>query len=262
MMMNLRSSTIAAFILAACAPVAVHAETIEVSGSTTLQKRVFESSAAGLNSATGLEVKFLPVGSGKGLLALVEGKVSVSASSEPLADTLESAKKTAVELEKPFAPPANLMFHELAKDVVVVIVHKDNPVPTLSKAQLKDINTGKVKNWKEVGGPDLAVKVVTSHTGSATRAVFQKQIMDSAEYVQGAAEIRTTKEEITAVGKETGAIGALSESFVAANPGKVRVVKGPEITRPLGLITVGQPKPEVQKMIDFYRSANGKKLIQ
>jgi phosphate transport system substrate-binding protein len=257
-----RLCTLPTLVLAACICAPAHAATLEISGSTTVQKRVFETSGAGLNSATGLEVKFLPVGSGKGLMALVDGKVSVSASSETLAETQESAKKAAAEMEKPFSPPSNLMFHELAKDVVVVIVNKDNPIASLSKAQLKDLNTGKIKNWKEVGGPDLAVKIVTSHAGSATRAVFQKQMMDGAEYVAGAAEIRTTKEEITAVGKDAGAIGALSESFVAANPAKVRIVKAPEMVRPLGLITIGQPKPEVQKLIDFFHSPAGKKLIQ
>lgn len=143
-----------------------------------------------------------------------------------------------------------------------MIVNKDNPVTSLTKAQLKDLNTGKIKNWKEVGGPDLPVRVVTSHAGSATRAVFQKQMMDGAEYVAGAAEIRTTKEEITEVGKDKGGVGAVSEAFFAANPGKVRVVKAPEMVRPLALITIGQPKPEVKKMIEYFHSAAGKKQMQ
>ncbi len=252
--------TILAF--ASLASASAVADTLEVSGSTTVQKRAFENAGANLKTATGMDVKFLPVGSGKGLMALGEGKVTVAATSETLNDTIESAKKAAKDMDKSFAAPANLVFHEIARDALVVIVNKDNPVTSLSKAQLKDLNTGKIKNWKEVGGSDLPVKVVTSHAGSATRAVFQKQMMDAAEYVAGAAEIRTTKEEINEVGKEKGGIGALSEAFVAANPGKVKIVKAPEMVRPLALITVGQPKPAVQKMIDYFRSAEGKKQMQ
>lgn len=248
--------------IACFVPVIASAAVLEVSGSTTVQKQLFEPAAAALQSATGNEIKFLPVGSGKGLIALTEGKVAVSATSEGLNETVESAKKAAKELEKPFAVPANLVFHEMMRDTMLVIVHKDNPVSSLTKAQLKDLHTGKIKNWKEVGGPDLPVKVVTSHAGSATRAVFQKQVMDGAEYAQGASEIRTTKEEINEVGKDKGGIGALSEAFIAANPGKVKVIKGTEVSRPLGFITNGQPSADVQKMINFFRSPEGKKLIQ
>jgi phosphate transport system substrate-binding protein len=253
--------SIAILALAGLTSAAAIADTLDVSGSTTVQERAFKNADAKLKSVTGMDIKFLPVGSGKGLMALVEGKVPVSATSETLNDTVESAKKAAKDQDKSFAAPANLMFHELARDSILVIVHKDNPVTSLTKAQLKDMNTGKIKNWKEVGGPDLPVKVVTSHAGSATRAVFQKQVMDGAEYVAGAAEIRTTKEEIVEVGKEKGGVGALSEAFIAANPGKVKTVKAPEIMRPLALITVGQPKPEVQKLIDYFHSAEGKKNI-
>jgi hypothetical protein len=87
-------------------------------------------------------------------------------------------------------------------------------------------------------------------------------MMDGADYVAGFTEIRTTKEEINEVSKEKGGIGAVSEAFFAANPGKSKIVKTPFIVRPLALITAGQPKPEVQKMIDYFKSAEGKKNMQ
>lgn len=250
--------------LLACASLAsaAIAETLEVSGSTTVQERAFKGADDKLKTVTGMDIKFLPVGSGRGLMALVDGKVPVSATSETLADTVESAKKAAKDMDKTFAAPANLVFHEISRDSIVVIVHKDNSVGSLTKAQLKDLNTGKVKNWKEVGGPDLAVRVISSHAGSATRSVFQKQMMDGAEYVAGFAEIRTTKEEINEVSKDKGGIGAVSEAFIAANKGQSKVVKTPEIVRPLALITVGEPKPEVKKLIDYFLSAEGKKNMK
>ncbi|WP_136416060.1 hypothetical protein [Herbaspirillum sp. ST 5-3] len=84
-------------------PAIASAAALEVSGSTTVQKQLFEPAASALQSAVGIETKFLPVGSGKGLLALAEGKVSVSATSEGLNETVESAKKAAKELDKPFS---------------------------------------------------------------------------------------------------------------------------------------------------------------
>lgn len=233
-----------------------------ISGSTTVQKRIIEPGAAKLKEATGVDVKFQGVGTGKGMIALADGKVTVAAASETLAEANDSAKKQAADAGGSYAAPGGLKFHELAKDSVVVIVNKDNPVSALSKDQLKSIKTGKVKNWKEVGGPDLPIKVVTSHAGSATRNVFAKQMMDGADYVAGAVEVRTTREEINEVSKDKGAIGAVSEGFYAQNKGSAKLVKAPMVSRPLGLITNGEPSADVQKVIEFFTKGAGKGLIQ
>lgn len=258
----MKASRLALTLVLALCGAAAQAQEVTIAGSTTVQKRVIEPGAEGLKAATGLTVKMQGTGTGKGLIRLIEGKVPAAAASESLQDAVGSAQKAAKEDGVTLNVPGNLQLHEITKDSIVVIVNKDNPVGALSKEQLKDLHTGKVKNWKEVGGPDLPVTVVTSHAGSATRAVFQKQAMDGAEYVAGAIEVRTTREEINEVGKEKGAIGAVSEGFFAQNPGKSKTVKAPTISRPLALITVGDASPEVKKIVDFFKSPAGAKLIQ
>ena len=253
---------IAAGLLASIATLAVHAQEVTVAGSTTVQKRILEPGAAGLKAATGIDVKVQGVGTGKGMIALIDGKVPAAAASETLQEAIASAQKAAKEADKTLNVPGNLQFHEIMKDSIVVIVNKDNKVGALTKEQLKGINTGKIKNWKEVGGADVPVKVITSHAGSATRAVFQKQVMDGVDYPAGVTEVRTTREEINEVSRDAGAIGAVSEGFFEQNPGKAKTVKAPTIMRPLGLVTVGDAKPEVKKIVDFFKSAEGKKLIQ
>lgn len=243
-------------------PGAALAEPLMISGSTTVQKRILEPGASALKTATGVELKVLGVGTGRGLIALFEGKVPAAAASETMDEAVASARKVAKELEKSVSVPADLTFHELATDKMVVIVNKDNPVKALGKEQLKDIHTGKVANWKDVGGPDLPIKIVTSHAGSATRAVFQKQMMDGAEYGSTKVEVRTTREEINEVANDKGAIGAVSEGFFAASPSRAKTIGAPAIQRPLGLLTVGKPNADVQKVIDFFRSAEGKRLMQ
>ena len=235
---------------------------LTIAGSTTVQKRIIEPGAAKLKEVTDIDIKIQGTGTGKGMIALIEGKVPAAAASETLAEAIDSAKKQAADAGKTFEAPANLKLYEITKDAIVVIVNKDNPVTSLSKDQLKAINTGKTKNWKEVGGPDLPIKVVTSHAGSATRNVFAKQIMDNAEYVASVVEVRTTREEINEVSKDKGAIGAVSEGFFAQNKGSTRQVKTQAIIRPLGLVTKGDASPEVLKVVDFFVKGAGKTLIQ
>jgi len=238
------------------------AERLEVWGSTTCQKRFLEPGAKAFKEKTGIELKVVGVGTGKGLIALVEDRAPVSAASEDLESAIHSAKKAAKKMGKVITIPGNLQYHEITRDVIVPIVHKDNPIDSLTWEQLKAINTGKIKNWKEVGGPDLPIRVITSHAGSATRAVFQKLVMNGEEYTPDAVKVVSTRLEVREVSKYRGAIGAVSLGFVKMNPGRTHIIKTDPITRPLGLITIGEPSENVKRLIDFFRSDEGKKYIK
>ncbi|RME67036.1 MAG: phosphate ABC transporter substrate-binding protein, partial [Nitrospirae bacterium] len=77
-----------------------------------------------------------------------------------------------------------------------------------------------------------------------------------------AVKVSSTRLEVREVAKYKGAIGAVSEGFVKMYPGKVKVIKTKPITRPLGLITIGPPTEPVKKLIEFFRSEDGKKYIK
>ncbi len=147
-------------------------------------------------------------------------------------------------------------------DEVIVIVHKYSPVTHLTWKQLKGLNTGAIKNWKEVGGPDLPVKVVTSHSGSATRLFFQKTVMEGAPYAPGAITVWPTAREIEEVSANKGAIGAVSLVFYVKFPQNTKAVSTERIIRPLGLITRGEPSEKVQKVISFFTKGTGQKYTQ
>lgn len=254
----------AAVLLAAIliAPMALQAEQIEVWGSTTCQKRFLEPGNSALEQATGVSVKVKGVGTGKGMMALFSGKTGVAAASNTLEDAIKSAQKAAKKDNQSVEIPTNLQFHEIARDEIVPIVHEENPVTSLTWEQLAQINTGQITNWNQIGGPDLAIRVVTSHAGSATRAVFQKLVMNKKDYVANAKKVSSTRQEIQEVSKYRGAIGAVSIGFFKQNPGKTAIVQTDPISRPLGLITLGDPSEAAQKVIDFYRSEAGQKFVQ
>jgi phosphate transport system substrate-binding protein len=178
--------------------------------------------------------------------------------SEELADAVASLK-AASGMEA----PAGLQPHVITNDLIKVIAHPSNPITKLSKEQLKGLNTGKLTSWKEVGGNDAFAIVVTSHSGSATRKVFQKLIMDNEPYVKDAIQVETTRKEIEEVGSIPDAVGAVSAGFLNLPElkGKAKVVESPEISRPLMLVTKGDPSPEVKKILEFFRG-EGKKYIK
>ena len=214
-------------LLAMMVPVA-QAEVVKLHGSTTCQKRIFEPGKDALKKATGIDIELVGNGTGNGLEDLVTGKADASMASEEVADAIASMKAATGK-----DAPADLKPNVITSDVIKVIVNPANPVNKLSKEQLKGLHNGKIENWKDVGGPDLPVIVVTSHLGSATKKVFQKVIMDGDPYVEGAIEVKTTREEIDNVAQLPEGIGAVSLGFVnlPGNKEKVKMVETQEISQ-------------------------------
>lgn len=231
----------------------IHAKELTLPGSTTIQKRVLEPAAAAIEAATGTKLVVRGTNSGMGFKELVAGKVPASLSSNPLSALLKAENLPA---------DGTYQEHIIVNDVIVPIVHLSNPISELSWDQLSDINTGKITNWKEVRGADQQILVVTSQPTAATRVVFQDMVMKKAAYVKTARVVNSTREEIDLVEKLKGGVGAVSEGFVSLNPGKVKVVKTAEISRPLSFITKGNPSPEVKAIIDFLKTAAAKKLFK
>jgi len=236
-------------------PVAA-ADRLEISGGTTPQKNVLEPKAAALLKATGVEIKVHGVGTGNGMLALWEGKTSVAAVGDVLPESVAAGKKSAKAAGKDVKVPDNMVFNQIGKDELVVIVHKSNPVSSLTKEQLKDMATGKITNWKDVGGPDMPIKVVTTKPGLVPGQFFQKAIMDQAAYAQGTTLAQSPKEVITWVSRSRGAFGTATAVHMSANAGDTKAIKAPEMFRPLALVTLGEPTGAAKKVVEFLKVNN------
>lgn len=233
---------------------ATSAQTLEISGSTVVVKDTLQPAAAAIKESLGVEIKANGMGSGRGMVALFEGKAGMAAISESLEEATASARKTMAEMGATTPVPSNLVYHEIARDRVSVFVHKDNGVGSLSRAQLKDVFSGKVKNWKELGGPDAPVKVFLSSPGSGTRATFQKLALDGADFAADATDFRTSLAAIVEVTKHKGGVAVAGPSLLddAKSP-NLRIASTPAIERPVGLVTIGRPTEQNQKVIDFLR---------
>ncbi len=234
---------------------AAWAAPLEIAGSTTVQKTIIDPVTAKAKEK-GLDLKMLGVGTSKGMLMLIEGKVPVAAISDTLDDAIGAAKKAGAA-----SVPANLKMTTILTDKLIPIVHPDNKVSTLNKDQLKAIFSGKTTNWKDVGGVDAPIVVVVGPVGAATRAVIEKQVMGGTTFAASAKELRTTAAEIGEISRDKNAVGYVGVGVAKSGSGKVREVKAPEVSRPLGFVTIGEPNAEVKKLLDFLQTAETKKLF-
>lgn len=241
---------------------AAQSQTLEVSGATTVQKRILEPGAGPLKTATGIDVKIQAPGTGKGMLALIDRKVTVAAAGESLEDSISSARKAAEEAGRTLVVPDNLIYHAVASDNIVIAVHPGVTVPALTPEQVRSIFSGKVTNWKELGGPDLTIKPLAPAPGQAVRTVVQKSLLAGGNFGSNTVDIASALDQLKATAAMPGAIAPYSQAVIRDSTEKLRIVPGTVIGRPLGFVTIGSPTPEAKKMIDFFRSAEGKKTIK
>ena len=123
----------------------------------------------------------------------------------------------------------------IAHDGIAVIVNDSNPVKDVTLDQLRDIYAGKITNWKELGGPDLAIELVNRDEASGTREAFRSIVMRGEDFDRSAAVLPGTGQVRDVVSRSEGAIGYISIGFVksdyATTTVKTLSVDGVEATK-------------------------------
>lgn len=160
----------------------------------------------------------------------------------------------------------------VAKDGIAIIVHPDNKTANLTTDQVRDIFSGKIRNWSAIGGADAAITVVSRESGSGTRTSFEQLVKDltltkDAIIQDSTGTIRET------VANDQNAIGYISHGVINAKvkalsvdgvPSEVdAIAKGDyKLVRPVFLLIRGEPTPAVQAFLDYILSDEGQTTIK
>jgi len=172
--------------------------TLKVNGSTTLQPIAQAAADKLMKMNKDLSITVDGGGSGTGINDAKAGTVNIGMSSREL---------TADEMR-------TLNVYAVANDGIAIIVHPDNPVKNLTKDEAAKIFLGEIKNWKEVGGNDAPIMVMTRETGSGTRATLEEMILSKKSVVETATPYSSSALIKQAVAKDKNAIGFDSIGFV------------------------------------------------
>ncbi|MGB5441341.1 MAG: PstS family phosphate ABC transporter substrate-binding protein [Gammaproteobacteria bacterium] len=216
-------------------------------------------------------------GSGTGIAAMINGTVDIANASRSMKD------KEMKLAEKNGQTPVE---HVVGYDALAVFIHKDNPVKSMSLAQLKDIygRDPKVRKWSDMGitvpGCQDEIVVVSRQNNSGTYVYFKETVLGKdGKYRQGTLDMHGSKDVVDLVEKTPCAIGYSGLAYATDHLGTVCVAKDAAqacvsptvatasdrsypIARPLFMYTNGQPQGEIKAYMDWINSDTGQCILK
>jgi phosphate transport system substrate-binding protein len=238
-------------------------ERVQITGSTTVLP-VAQRAAEEFMNKYDITVSVRGGGSGTGISALIDGRADIADASRPM-------KKKELEIAK--NKGVNPKEHIIARDGIAVVINNNNPVDELTLDEVKKIFSGTIKNWKQVGGPDKGIVVVSRDSSSGTFEAFKDIALDGNKYSKDALRLGSNKAVSSTVARSPYAIGYIGMAYLssrvkalevdgikptmkAAGSGKYK------IARPLFMYTDGEPTGNIKKFIDFVYSEEGQKIVK
>lgn len=202
-------------------------------------------------------------GSGTGIAALISGTCDIAQCSRKMKEKeIETAKTKGIE-------PKEFI---VALDGIAVVIHPKNPVSKLTIAQLADIFTGRIKNWKELGGVNSPIVILSREVNSGTHVYFKEHVLGNSEFAESALLMPSSQAIADEVAQNPNAIGYYGIGYISPQQ-KAVAVEGIEptienvssskypISRPLFMYTNGEPKGFVKDYLDFILSEEGQKIV-
>jgi len=234
--------------------------TISVSGSTTVQPLAEKLAEAFMTENTGIRIDVQGGGSSVGVKAAGQGTSDIGMASREIKES---------ELAE--FPKLNVIV--IARDGIAIVANADVTVSDLTVEQVRDIFSGKITNWKDLGGEDQNIIVVSREEGSGTRGAFEELVMGKDALITASAILQPSNGSIrTTVSTTPYSIGYMSFGYLddtikaisigGIAPTEPNAADGSyPIVRPLNMLTNGEPTGAVKAFLDFILSDAGQKLV-
>ena len=231
----------------------VWAGNIVINGSTTVLPIAQKLAEAYMKENPDTRISISGGGSGNGIKAIFDGTTDIADSSRFIKNDEVSLAVEKGRYPVPFS---------VAYDCIVPIVHPSNSITDLNLDQLKAIYKGEVKNWKQVGGPDSKIVVVSRDTSSGTYEVWEEKIMKKERVYPGALLQASNGAVAQAVANNKNAVGYIGIGYIntSVKPLTVNGITGSAettldgtfpISRPLFMFTNNWPVGDVAKFINY-----------
>jgi phosphate transport system substrate-binding protein len=237
---------------------------LRVEGSTTVLPIAQLAAEEFMNANPDVTISIQGGGSGVGIASLMDKTCDIADASRAMKDD---------EIKSAIAKGVNPVAHIVAMDGIAVILHSSNKIANLTVEQIRKIYTGKISNWKEVGGEDKKIVVLSRDSASGTFEAFAKLALNGEKVRRDALMNASNKAAATTVENTPAAIGYVGIGYVSSKVKAITVegvvcnkinvlTKEYPLSRPLFMYTDGKPKGAVKDFIDFILSKEGQELVE
>jgi phosphate transport system substrate-binding protein len=231
----------------------VWAGNLEIKGSTTVLPIAQKIAEAYMKEHPDVKISISGGGSGNGIKALIDNSTDIADSSRFIQEKEVQMAVANGQYPVPFA---------VAYDCIIPVVHPTNPLKNLTMFQLKDIYMGNIKNWKEIGGPDSPIVVISRDSSSGTYEVWHEKVLEKERVFPGALLQASNGAVVQAVSKNKNAIGYIGLGYVDQSVKALTVndIEGSAatalngtypISRALFMFTSGWPKGDALNFINY-----------
>jgi phosphate transport system substrate-binding protein len=271
--MKLRALFAAALIgggLLSVGATSAHAGSVTIKGSDTMVILGQRWAEDYMKKSPGTVLQVTGGGSGTGISALINGTTDICAASRAMKATEKEKLRdrynnTGIEIP-------------VARDGLAVYVNASSPLTEISIPDLKQIFTGKITNWKQLGGPDKNIIVYSRENSSGTYVFFKEAVLDGADFTPRAQTMPGTAAVVNAVSKETFGIGYGGAAYAkgikilkvkkeatstAIIPERKTVLDGSyPLARPLFFYLRAKATGDIKAFIDWVLSPDGQGIVE
>jgi phosphate transport system substrate-binding protein len=225
------------------------APTYLVQGSSTFTHRVMEPYQSAIEAACGHKLTVEPSKSSRGLLALFKKQADFAMISGPLQIEIDDLKSNYPDL-----PFDRLRTFNIANTRMAFAVNQDNPVHQITDDNMRRVLLGEITNWRDVGGNDQPIKIVMVSDGGGVQASIESEFLKSKKInTANAILVQLSPQVIKTTEMLSEALG-LSQQSLVANADVAELKTDHPIEQHLDLVTLGDPNPEMRKVIDAARN--------
>ena len=249
---------------------ATFSQTLKVKGSDTVLPLSQKEAETFMKQNTSAKITVIGGGSGVGIAAFIDGTTDIAMASRKMKMSekmkLQDAGKSYKEVT-------------IAWDALSVIVNPANKVSQLTREQIEGIFTGKITNWKEVGGDDEKIIAYSRESSSGTYEFFKEHLLNGKNYGSAILMMPATGAVVQSVSQTKGAIGYIGLAYMEKNVKDIKISydkgktyigasmetaknKTYPVIRPLFYYYLNKDEAKVKPFIDYILSGAGQKVVE
>ncbi len=264
------------FIFQSCGPRHSRNNSLQIKGSDTMVNLGQAWTEAFMKFNPTISIAVTGGGSGTGISALINNTCDICEVSREMKDTeIKLAQNKGIQPYK----------IDVALDGLAVIVSPKNPISQLTLEQIADIFMGKIKNWKELGGNEGNIVILSREVNSGTHVYFKEHVLrkgnanNTEEFAPSALMLSSSQAIADEIAQNPNAIGYYGMGYITSKQKAIHVAKDKKspyieptinnvinksypISRPLIIYTKGEPQGLVKQFMDFVLSDDGQKIVK